>query len=139
MIKEISILSKQNQNNNSVQFNQDNQTNNTYTEDDFELPVDIARRGRHLIITAPIVGVTADDINITINNDVLFIHKNNVNKKDKVDSYYIKECHWGAISREIRLPQPVDPALSKAELSNGVLKIVVPIIEKKKTKVIKIK
>lgn len=140
MIKEVSILTKQNQNNHSVEFGQNNQNENTdYTENDFELPVDIARRGQHLIITTPIVGVTADDVNITINNDVLFIHKNNTTTKDKVDSYYIKECHWGAISREIRLPQSVNPTQAKAELLNGILKIFVPIIEKKKTKVIKIK
>ena len=139
MIKEVSILTKHNQNNCSVQFGGDNQNTNNYTEDDFELPIDIARRGKHLIIITPIVGVTADDINITINNDVLFIYKNNKNPKDKIDNYYIKECHWGAISREVRLPQSVDPTQAKAELLNGVLKILIPIIEKKKTKVIKIK
>ena len=139
MIKEVSIINKQNQNHHSVQFGQNNQNQNNHTEDDFELPVDIARRGRHLIIITPIVGVTADDVNITINNDVLFIHKNNTTTKNKIDNYYVKECHWGAISREVRLPQPVDPTAAKAELLNGILKIIVPIIEKKKTKVIKIK
>lgn len=139
MIKEISILTKHNQDHHSVRFGRQDQDKNDYIEDDFELPVDIARRGRHLIIITPIVGVAADDVNITINNDVLFIHKNNTTTKDKIDSYYIKECHWGAISREIRLPQSVDPIAAKAELLNGVLKIIVPIIEKKKTKIIKIK
>ncbi len=139
MIKEVSILTRHNQNNNSVQFGQKNQNNTDYTEDDFELPVDIGRRGRHLVIITPIVGVTADEVNITINDDVLFIHKNNTATKDKIDNYYTKECHWGAISREIRLPQSVDPLSARADLSNGILKIIVPIIEKKKTKVIKIK
>ena len=103
------------------------------------MPVDIARRGQYLIIKSPIVGATTNDISITINDDVLFIHKNPTPDKEKFDNYYTKECHWGAISREVKLPLSVNPDNTKAELINGILKITLPIIEKKKTKVIKIK
>ena len=83
--------------------------------------------------------VTEDDINITINNDVLFIHKGMVTEKEKMDTHYIRECHWGAIAREVHLPLSVDPSGTHATLQNGVLRITLPIIEKKKTKIIKIK
>lgn len=122
----------------SIQANNNTgQAHNVY-DDEFELPVDIAKRGKKLIIKTPAVGVTEDDINITINNDTLFIHKGAVTEKEKMDTHYIKECHWGAIAREIHLPLSIDPSGTHATLQNGVLRITLPIIEKKKTKIIKI-
>ena len=122
----------------SIQTSSDTgQTHDIY-DDEFELPVDIAKRGKKLIIKAPIVGATEDDINITINNDVLFIHKGVVTEKERIDTHYVRECHWGAIAREIHLPLPVDPSGTHATLQNGVLRITLPIIEKKKTRIIKI-
>ena len=123
----------------SIQPN--NSTGQDYNiyDDEFELPIDIAKRGKKLIIKAPMVGAAEDDINITINNDVLFIHKGAVTEKERIDTHYVRECHWGAIAREIHLPLSVDPSGTHATLQNGVLKITLPIIEKKKTKIIKIK
>jgi len=137
MVKEISISTQQSGDQHSVHLGTTKLDDNL--SDEFELPIDIARRGQQLIIKAPIVGAIADDISITINNDVLFIHKSTSSQSSKVDNYYTRECHWGPIAREVHLPLSVDPNKTKATLRNGVLKIILPIIEKKKTKIIKIK
>ena len=108
-------------------------------DDALELPVDIAKRGKKLFIKVPMVGATEEDINITINNNILFIHKGVIVEKEKMDAYYSRECHWGTIAREVHLPLPVDPSGTHAALQNGVLRITLPIIEKRKTKIIKIK
>lgn len=107
-------------------------------QDEFELPVDIARKGGYLIIRAPVIGVKPEDINITINNDVLFIHKHATSETEKFDNYYVKECHWGPVGREVNLPVAVDPTGTEAALQDGVLRITLPIIAKPKTKIIKI-
>lgn len=122
----------------SIQTNNTGQACDIY-DDELELPIDIAKRGKKLIIKIPIVGATEDDINITINNDVLFVHKGAITERERMDTYYTRECHWGAIAREIHLPLPVDPSGTHAVLQNGVLRITLPIIEKKKTRIIKIK
>jgi len=106
---------------------------------DIELPVDIARQGELLIISAPMVGATNDDISITVNNDILYIHKGARQAEEKVDNYYVRECHWGAIAREVQLPVSVDPEEAKASLQDGILKIVLPIINNRKTRIIKIR
>ncbi|OGB74288.1 hypothetical protein A2V68_00815 [candidate division Kazan bacterium RBG_13_50_9] len=108
-------------------------------EDELELPVDIARKGKQLIIRAPVVGVTPDEVNITVNNDTLFIHKSAMIDKTKVDNYYLRECHWGPIAREVRLPIPVDPAGARASLTDGILTITLPIIHKPITRIIKVR
>ena len=137
MVREISISTQQSGNQHSVRLGTAKLDDNL--SDEFELPIDMARRGRQLVIKAPIVGAVTDDISITINNDVLFIHKSTSGQDNKVDNYYTRECHWGPIAREIHLPLSVDPNKTKATLRNGILKIILPIIEKKKTKIIKIK
>ena len=104
-----------------------------------ELPVDIARQGDYLIIRAPMVGATNDDISITVNNDILYIHKETCQIEEAVDNYYVQECHWGPIAREVQLPVSVDPEAAKASLQDGVLKIVLPIISNRKTRIIKIR
>jgi len=114
----------------------------TYPENDteeLELPVDIARQGDHLIIQAPIVGAKNEDISITVNNDILFIHKNNYTPEEPMDNYYVKECHFGPIAREIQLPVSVDPTGARASLVDGILKIVLPIIGNHQTRIIKIR
>jgi len=108
--------------------------------EELELPIDLARRGQHLIILAPIVGATIDDISVTINQDILFIHKAAHPPADKVDNYYTRECHWGPIAREVHLPLPVDPNGAQATLKDGILKISLPVIKQTgRTKVIKIR
>lgn len=107
-------------------------------EEEFELPIDIARRGGYLIIKAPIVGALPTDISLTINNDTMVIHKNAAGDNDKFDNYYVKECHWGMVGREFRLPLKVDPTKAQANLQDGILRITLPIIGQSKGRSIKI-
>lgn len=109
-------------------------------EGEVELPVDIARQGDYLVVTAPMVGAKNEDISITVNNDILFIHKAATPLDDKkVDNYYLQECHWGSIAREVQLPMAVDPSQAKASLQDGLLKIILPIIAHRKTRIIKVR
>lgn len=116
------------------------QSEESLIDEELELPIDLARRGQLLIVLTPMVGVTADDISITVNQDILFIHKGARPHIEKVDNYYTRECHWGPIAREVHLPLPVDPNGTQASLKDGVLRIALPIIKQSgRTKVIKIR
>ncbi|MBU1083144.1 Hsp20/alpha crystallin family protein [Patescibacteria group bacterium] len=107
-------------------------------EEEFELPIDIARRGGYLIIKAPVVGATTADISLTITNNVVTIRKHDSVDTDKFDNYYLKECHWGAVEREFRLPLKVDSTGAEANLQEGILRVTLPIIEQPKGRSIKI-
>lgn len=112
----------------------------TEPSEELELPIDLARRGQNLVIMAPIVGADATDISITVNQDILFIHKSASPPPDRMDTYYAKECHWGPIAREVHLPLSVDADSISATLKDGVLTITLPIIKPtSRTKVIKIR
>ncbi|MFA5270051.1 MAG: Hsp20/alpha crystallin family protein [Patescibacteria group bacterium] len=108
--------------------------------EELELPIDLSRRGQNLIIMAPIVGATAEDVSITVNQDILFIHKGSTPPTNRMDTYYTKECHWGPIAREVHLPLSVDADDIQASLKDGILTITLPIIRStSRTKVIKIR
>ena len=108
-------------------------------EGEVELPVDIARQGDYLVVTAPMVGAKNDDISITVNNDLLYIHKSATPPDNTVDNYYLQECHWGSIAREVQLPVAVDPSQAKASLQDGLLKVILPINTQRKTRIIKVR
>ena len=135
MTKEIFISGDNREQDNYSLSNNDVFTN---PEEEFELPIDIARKGSYLIIKAPIVGALPTDISLTINNDVITIQKNATPDVDKFDNYYTQECHWGIVRRELHLPLKADPTKAEANLQDGVLRITLPIIGQPGNRSIKI-
>jgi len=107
-----------------------------------QLSLDIYETPKELTILAPIAGVSLDDINVSVTEDVLTIQgKRNHEFTINEDDYLIQECFWGKFSRSIVLPDYVDTSKINAGFKNGVLKITIPKTagENKGTKLIKIK
>ncbi|MBU1039151.1 Hsp20/alpha crystallin family protein [Patescibacteria group bacterium] len=102
-----------------------------------QLSVDVYQTKDSLIVRSTIAGVKMEDLEITLNNDVITIRGKRY-QADKVepDDYFYQECYWGGFSRSIVLPVEVNPEGVKANLENGVLTIILP---KSKTKEVSIK
>ncbi|PJE50345.1 MAG: hypothetical protein COV29_04165 [Candidatus Yanofskybacteria bacterium CG10_big_fil_rev_8_21_14_0_10_36_16] len=99
------------------------------------LTVDVLRTSDDVYIKSAIAGVTAKDLDITINNDMVTIKGNR--KQDetlKTASYDWRELYWGPFSRTVILPEEIDVDSSKASIKNGVLTIKLPKVSKNKTK-----
>lgn len=104
-----------------------------------QLVVDLYREKEDLIVRAPIAGIRVEDVNIVIENDILKINgKREKPEEDMGKSYLLKECYWGEFSREIVLPLEVDGQRTKARITNGILIINMPIIEREETKRVKV-
>ena len=117
-------------------------SNQDWLDDSYEgqLSVDVYGTNDEVIIKSTIAGVKAEDIDISINNDMLTIRgQRNEDKDDKVDDYYYQECYWGGFSRSIILPVEVDPDQISASLKNGVLTVRLPKTKKAKNVSVKIK
>lgn len=105
-----------------------------------ELPIDLIRTGNKLVVRTPIVGANADDISITIENNLLTITKNSLREEPEAgEYYYLQECHWGVLSRVVELPKEVDPERIRATLDDGILTISLPLANKAYTKVINVR
>ncbi|MDO8444010.1 MAG: Hsp20/alpha crystallin family protein [bacterium] len=108
-------------------------------ETEGQLAVDVYQDEHSIYILAPIAGVSASDIDISITDEVLTIrgsrHPGHDNTAEK---HFTKECYWGAFSRSYVLPIAVNADQSKATMKDGLLRVEIPKDEKVKTKVIKI-
>jgi len=102
-------------------------------EPEGQLAVDVYQTENDIIIQAAIAGVRPEDLNITVENDVLTIRgKREAQFKEEKKNYFYQECYWGRFSREIILPVEVDASRTKATMKENVLTVKIPKIEREK-------
>jgi len=104
-----------------------------------QLTIDVYQTPTDIVIKSTIAGVSPEDLDITITNDMVTIKGKR--EKDEVISggdYYYQECYWGAFSRSVILPVDVEAEKADASMKNGILTIRLPKIEKIKTKKIRV-
>jgi len=111
-----------------------------FEEAEGALTVDVYQTPSSIIVESAVAGVNPEDLDISITSDSVSI-RGKREKMEKVDEkdYLFQECYWGRFSRSIMLPQEIDPDKAQASLKNGVLKIVLPKLNKQKTKKLKVK
>lgn len=104
------------------------------------LSIDVYQSGDNIIVKSTIAGAKPQDLDVSVNGDVLII-KGERHLSEDVDynDYIYRECYWGKFSRTIILPSLVDDAKVEASLENGVLTVVLPKLGKAKEAKIKIK
>ncbi len=92
--------------------------------DEGQLSVDVCQTDKKIIIQSTIAGVKPENLNISLNHDLLTIKgKREAGDKIKNTQYLYQECYWGPFSRSIILPSEVDNKKIDAELENGVLTV----------------
>lgn len=96
-------------------------------EEEGQLAVDVYQDKKNIIIKSTIAGVEPDDIDISIDNDMITIRGRREKQRDVAeDDYFYQECYWGGFSRSIILPVEVDAEKIEASMRNGVLTITLP-------------
>jgi len=102
-------------------------------------PVDIQETEDAYTLHAELPGLTKDDINITLENNVLRLSGERKFEKDvKKESYHRIERTYGTFSRAFALPQQVNPEGVQASFANGILTVTVPKAEQAKPRKISI-
>lgn len=105
-----------------------------------QLAIDVYQTDDDIVIKSAIAGVSPEDINISIDNDMVTIkgeRKSGGEVKD--DDFYYQECYWGAFSRSVILPVDVIVDKAQADLKNGILTIALPKAKKSKATKIEVK
>ena len=104
------------------------------------LPLDVVEDDDAYIVKASIPGVDADDIEITMADNVLTLKGETKQEKDVEEkTYRLHERWYGAFSRSVSLPAPVDADKVEATHENGVLTLRLPKSEAIKPKKIPVK
>ena len=90
-------------------------------------PVDIQETEDGYRLTAELPGLTKEDINITLENNVLRLSGERKFQKDvKKESYHRIERSYGTFTRSFVLPQQVSSERVEAAFENGILTLTVP-------------
>lgn len=105
-----------------------------------QLSIDVYQTPKKLVVKSTIAGVKPEDIDISINNDMLTIRgKRELINEVQDDDYLYRECYWGSFSRSIILPFEIKSTKINACLENGVLTITLPKAQSSKKISIKVK
>ncbi len=96
-----------------------------------QLAVDVYQTKAAIVIRAAIAGVQAEDIDISVNNDMVTI-KGARQLDDDIDAsnYLYQECYWGGFSRTIILPVEVKADKVAASMKNGILRVTLPKLDR---------
>src|SRR5215203_6556963 len=102
--------------------------------------VDIFENQNEIVLEAELAGMRPEDVDISIENNVLTIHgERKFEKKDESDNFHRVERSYGSFTRSFTLPPTVRSENANAEFENGVLRLTLAKREEAKPHRIEIK
>src|SRR5215216_6125630 len=106
------------------------------------LGINIREEDEAYILSALVPGLSAEDLNVQVLEDVLRIegeypHSSPVDKADE-QSYLVRELPNGSFSRTLRLPSVIDADHVEAKIADGVLTLTLPKAESARPKKISV-
>lgn len=109
-------------------------------ENDGQLTIDMYQTEGEIVIKSTIAGVKPEDIDVSINNDMITIRgARHMEEEVSEDRYYYQECYWGSFSRSVVLPVDVLSDKVEASLKNGILTVRLPKADVNKVKKIQVR
>ncbi len=101
--------------------------------------VDIFEDQDRLIVEAELPGMSRDDFEISVENNVLTLRgERKFEKKTEGDNYHRVERSYGAFTRQFTLPQTVTSEGATADFENGILRVALPKREETKARKIEV-
>lgn len=90
-------------------------------------PLDMVETDQDIVVTVDVPGMEAKDIHVTVRENLLILRGEKRTEKERKDEKtYRLERTYGAFTRHIALPVPVDAKQVNAAVHNGVLKVTLP-------------
>ena len=103
-------------------------------------PVNVAETKEDLRLTAELPGMTIDDIEIEVENNVLSLRGQKREEEEKEDrKYHVWERSYGSFERSFTLPRTVKPEEISADFKDGILHVHMPKAAEAKSRKIAIK
>ncbi|HUS70227.1 MAG TPA: Hsp20/alpha crystallin family protein [Anaerolineae bacterium] len=102
-------------------------------------PVDVYREDGSLVIKAEVPGVTSDELDITVKDNVLTISGETKGEEEVEEENYVRrERRYGSFSRSLALPVEAEGDKAEAAFEDGVLTVTIPIAEEPQPEAVKI-
>ena len=93
-----------------------------------QLTVDVYRKDDIIFVVSTVAGVSGEDLDVSIDNNVLSIK--GIRRKPYADDdcdLLLNECFWGEFYRELTINEKIDISKINADLNAGILVIQIPI------------
>ena len=88
--------------------------------------IDVVTKDGDLVIRAELPGVKQEDVDITLQNNVLTLSgERKAEQEEERGGYYVRERRYGSFSRSLTVPEGVDESKIHARYENGVLEVTV--------------
>jgi HSP20 family protein len=105
-----------------------------------QLTIDVYQTDNDIVIKSTIAGVKPEDLDVSINNDMITIRGERTQDEEVTEeNYYYRECYWGGFSRSVILPVDVLADKAEASMKNGILTIRMPKADNTRTKKIQVR
>ncbi|MGE0652129.1 MAG: Hsp20/alpha crystallin family protein [Alphaproteobacteria bacterium] len=89
--------------------------------------MDVRETENEMRIAVEMPGVSPDDVDIQIDDDLLTIRgEKKLERREDRENMHFTERTYGTFQRVLRLPFKVDPAQAQARFDNGVLAVTLP-------------
>ena len=99
------------------------------------LALDVAENDNAYVVKASVPGVSPDDINVTLEKNVLTISgQTGADETINSEEYRLRERRYGTFSRSLRFPVEVNAESIEANYEQGVLTLIVPKTEEVRPK-----
>jgi Molecular chaperone (small heat shock protein) len=101
--------------------------------------VDIFEDQNRLIVEADLPGMSRDDFEVSVENNILTLKgERKFEKKTEGDNYHRVERSYGSFTRQFTLPQTITSEGATADFDGGVLRIALPKREETKARKIEV-
>lgn len=97
--------------------------------------VDVSESEREIQIVAELPGLKQEDVELSVENDLLTLRGETSSSRDEKDKqYHLTERSYGRFERSFRLPETVDREKISASFDNGLLTVTLPKSERAQPK-----
>lgn len=109
-------------------------------QEEGELAIDVYETNGDIVIQSTIGGIKAEDLDISIENDMVSIRgSRQKSAEEEGKNYFYQECYWGSFMRKVILPEEVDGSRAKATMKDGILTLKIPKMHRKTKRKIAVK
>jgi HSP20 family protein len=117
-----------------------NNLGNSASNQNLSLAVDVHETENGYELNASLPGVKPEDVEISVNKDVVTIRgRTEQNEERQQGNYIYRERHAGSFQRAVRLPDQVNAEQVEASLEHGVLKVTLPRLQQATQRRIQVK
>ena len=101
--------------------------------------INILEKENAVLITADLPGLTAEDVEVTVDQGSLTIRgERKLNETEEGETYHRVERLYGSFERSFRLPSTIDSSKIEARFRNGEMVLTLPKKEESKPRNVKI-